>query len=73
MSTHFFAKGGPAPKLNIPGSNLEARAAGAATGAARGAAIGAQKDLGAAQGINKAGAFKPSQRSAAYAPGPKKT
>jgi hypothetical protein len=72
MGTHFFA--GKAPNIGTPGEiGLASRAAGAASGAARGASIGAQKDIGAAAGINKAAAYKPSQRSAAYAPGPKKT
>jgi hypothetical protein len=71
MGTHFFRAGG-APKVISGGpTNLAARAFGASSYAARGAAAGAQKDLGAAQAINKAGAFKPMKRSAAYPKGPK--
>lgn len=73
MGTHFFTK---APANGLTGGNLqglEARAAGATTGAMRTASIGLQKDIGAAQGINKAAYGGPSKRSAAYAPGPKKT
>jgi len=73
MGTHFFAGPGKAPQGTPSGLNFESRAAGAATGAQRGAAMGAQKDIGAAQGINKAGYGGPSKRSAAYAPGPKRT
>jgi hypothetical protein len=71
MGTQFFkGKGGPAiTGAGNPG--LEARAIGSAAGAGRGAAIGAQKTLGKAEAINKAGAFKPMKRSAAYPPGPK--
>jgi len=72
MGSSFFKKAGANP---TPGGmqGLEARAMGANVGAARGAAMGAAKDIGAAQGINKAGYGGPSKRSAAYAPGPKKT
>lgn len=70
MGTSFFK--GKAPTIG-PGSNpgLEARAIGSAAGAGRGASIGAQKALGAALAVNKAGAFKPMKRSAAYPAGPK--
>ncbi len=71
MGTHFFAK---APGIGAPsGTSLEARSMGSAVGAARAAGLGAQKDLGAAAGINKGGYGGPSKRSAAYAPGPKRT
>jgi len=70
MGTSFFQKGG-APKV-ITGGNpgLEARAIGASSYGVRGSAQGAQKELGVAQGVNKAGAFKPLKRSAAYPKGP---
>jgi hypothetical protein len=71
MGTNFFKSKAP----NISGGNpgLEARAIGAAAYGSKGAAIGAQKDIGAAQGINKAAiaAHGPLKRSAAYPPGPK--
>ncbi len=69
MGTHFFKS----PQLSGVSQNLEARAIGAGTYAARGAAVGAQKDIGAAQGINKAAYQGVPKRTAAYAPGPKKT
>ena len=50
---------------------MEARAIGSSVYASRGAAAGANKDLAAAQAINKAGKLKPSVRSAAYPKGPK--
>jgi len=68
MGSHFFQK---APTFNSSGTNLEARAVGAPVYAARSAAIGAQKDIGAAQGINKAAYKGPMKRSAAYPKGPK--
>lgn len=71
MGTSFFKSGG-APKVISGGpQNIEARAIGSSAYAARGAAAGAQKDIGMAAAINKAGAFKPMKRSAAYAKGPK--
>lgn len=70
MGTSFFK--GKGPKAIAPGNmNLLARAGNAGQYAARGEAMGAQKDIGAAQGINKAGAGKPLKRSAAYPAGPK--
>lgn len=66
MGTHFFK----APKVGPGNVNLEARAMGTAVGAGRGASIGAQKDLGAALGLNKS-KFKPQKTNSAYAPGPK--
>jgi hypothetical protein len=71
MGTHFFA--GKAPQISGGPQNMEARAIGSGIYAARGAAAGAQKDLGAAQGINKAANQGVPKRTAAYAPGPKKT
>jgi hypothetical protein len=70
LGTQFFAKSkGPAITGGNPG--LEARAIGQSAYGVRSAAAGAQKDIGAAKGINKAGAFKPLKRSAAYPKGPK--
>jgi hypothetical protein len=71
MGTHFFQKPGP-----ISGSNTNqlARAVNSGTYGARAASVGDQKDIGAAQGINKAIEAKrgqPLKRSAAYPPGPK--
>jgi hypothetical protein len=70
MGSSFFSKAG-APKA-ITGGNpgLESRAIGASSYGVRGSAQGAQKNLGAAMAINKAGAFKPMKRSAAYPKGP---
>jgi hypothetical protein len=67
MSTGFFKKGGAAPKLagGMPGSS------GPSQYVSRTATFGANRDIAAAQGILKAAGK--SQRSAAYAPGPKKT
>jgi hypothetical protein len=72
MGSSFF-KGiqGRGPKITDSGQNLAARALGAGQYAARSAGMGAQKDIAAAQAINKAGAGKPMKRSAAYPPGPK--
>jgi hypothetical protein len=72
VGTGFFKKAGQIP---TPGGsqNLEARAMGSSVYAGRGAAAGAQKDIGAAQALNKAGFKGPMKRSAAYPPGPKKT
>jgi hypothetical protein len=74
MGTSFF-KGNmqKAPQLGGGSQNMEARAIGSSTYAGKGAAIGAQKDIGAAMGINKAGYKGPMKGTAAYAPGPKKT
>ncbi len=69
MGTHFFA--GKAPQGSSSNLNMLARAGSAGSYAAKGASIGAQKDIGAAQGINKAGASKPLKNSAAYPKGPK--
>jgi hypothetical protein len=70
MGSSFFHKGG-APKFTMGSQVPLAKAVGSAVYASRGAAAGAQKDLGAAAGINNAGARKPLQRSAAYPKGPK--
>lgn len=67
-----FVKG--APKAMSGGNpGLEARAIGASAYGSKGAAIGAQKDIGAAQGFNRAAikAHGPLKRSAAYPKGPK--
>ena len=71
MGTHFFA--GKSPQIGGGAQNMEARAIGSGIYAARGAAAGAQKDIGAAMGINKAANQGVPKRTAAYAPGPKKT
>lgn len=73
MGSHFFKPGGQvsAPKIgNVPGSNLFARAISAPGYAARSFGGTATKDIGAAY---KPGGLKPGTRSAAYAPGPKRT
>lgn len=72
MGTSFFHSGG-APKILDKGQNLEARAIGANSYAGRGAGILSQKDVGAAQAINKAAIAMhgPLKRSAAYPKGPK--
>ena len=70
MGTSFFKnKGGPPITGGNPG--LEARAIGQSAYGIRAGAAGAQKDLGAAMAINKAGQFKPMKNSAAYPKGPK--
>lgn len=69
MGTSFFKSNGS--KLTGGAQNMEARAIGSSVYASRGAAAGANKDLAAAQAINKAGKLKPSVRSAAYPKGPK--
>ena len=65
MGTHFFQK--PSAITGGKQGLTAPRSIGYAT---HGAAMGAQKDIGAAQAINKAGAFKPLKRSAAYPKGP---
>jgi hypothetical protein len=72
MGTSFFKHNAP-PQFGGGNPSIEARALSAPSYAARGSAIGAQKDVGAAQGINMAAYKGPLKRSAAYAPGPKKT
>jgi hypothetical protein len=71
MGSSFFKGGNKSPALTGGNLGQEARALGSGAYAARGAAAGAQKDLGLAQSINKAGAFKPMKNSAAYPKGPK--
>jgi hypothetical protein len=74
MGTSFF-KGDTqkAPQISGGSQSMEARAIGSAAYAGKGASVGAQKDIGAALGINKAGYKGPMRGTAAYAPGPKKT
>jgi hypothetical protein len=73
MGSHFFKAGG-APKSNLMGGagggglSAAVRSVGFAS---RGAGSAAQKSLGAAAAINKAGKYGPSQRSSAYPKGPK--
>jgi hypothetical protein len=69
MGTSFFKANG-SPKIIGGNQNMEARAIGSSVYGARGAAAAAQKGIGQAQAINKAGAFKPLKRSAAYPKGP---
>jgi len=74
MGTHFFQKNvQKSPQIGGGSQNLEARAIGASAAAGLRAGGGAAKDIGMAQGINKAGFTGPMKRGAAYAPGPKKT
>jgi hypothetical protein len=68
VGSSFFKEKAPSFGGGNPG--LEARAIGSIGAGARGASIGAQKDIAAAQAINKH-PFKPLKRSAAYPPGPK--
>ena len=71
MGTSFF-KGAGAPKSFSAGNTgQEARAIGQSAYGVRAGASGAQKGISQAQAINKAGAFKPMKRSAAYPKGPK--
>lgn len=71
MGTGFFKSS--AKPMQASGMNMEARAIGANNYAGRQAGSGAAKDIGAAMAINKSGKpLQKSQRSAAYAPGPKK-
>lgn len=69
MGSSFFK--GKSPSISGGNPGLEARAIGSSVYASRGAGAAAQKNIGAAQGLNKAGAFKPLKRSAAYPKGPK--
>jgi hypothetical protein len=71
MGTSYFkGKGGGPP---IVGSSTQQLARGLNAGqyGTRSAGVGAQKDVAAAMAINKAGAFKPLKRTAAYPAGPK--
>lgn len=71
MGSQFFKAKGPA----ITGGNQNqlARAVGAGAYASRGASIGAQKDLAAAQAVNKAAiaAHGPLKGTSAHPKGPK--
>lgn len=70
MGTHFFH--GNAPSIKPNSTNLEARALGAPSYGGMRSAGAAAKDIGAAQGINRAGVLKPIAKTAATdAPGPK--
>jgi hypothetical protein len=70
MGSSFFQKGGQ-PKIVGSNQGLEARAIGSSAYGARTAGAGAQKSLGVAAAINKAGAHTALKRSAAYPKGPK--
>lgn len=69
MGTSFFKNQGQ--KITGTPANMQARAIGSSVYASRGAGATAQKDIAAADAINKAGKFKPMKRSAAYPQGPK--
>ena len=71
MGSSFFKGAGQAKPLTGGSTGQEARAIGQSAYGVRSAASGAQKSLGQALAINKAGAFKPMKRSAAYPKGPK--
>lgn len=71
MGTSFFKSRSPT-KIGGSNLNLEARAIGAPGFSGRAAGGRAQKDLGAALGLSKAGGAKKVTGSSAYAPGPKK-
>lgn len=71
MGTSFFKGAGQANKITGGSTGQEARAIGQSAYGVRSAASGAQKGISAAQAVNKAGAFKPMKRSAAYPKGPK--
>jgi hypothetical protein len=68
MGSSFFKPS--SPKISVGGTNLAARALGSGQFAAKAAAGGAQKDLGAALGLNKS-KFKSQKTDGAYAKGPK--
>ena len=70
MGTQFFKGAGKPGPIGGGSQNLEARAGGAPSYAAARAAGASQKSLGAVQALNKAGAFKPLKRTAAYPKGP---
>ena len=71
MGSSFFK--GKAPSFSGSNMGQEARAIGSGTYAARNSGMAAQKDIGAAQAINKAAikAHGPLKGSAAYPKGPK--
>lgn len=71
MGSSFFKGAGQPKALTGGNTGQEARAIGQSSYGMRSAASGAQKGLTAAQAVNKAGAFKPMKRSAAYPKGPK--
>ena len=68
MGTSFFKGAGKPGAIGGGNSSMNNRAMGYAT---HGAALGAAQGIKTAQGINKAGAFKPMKNSAAYPKGPK--
>lgn len=70
MGSSFF-RGKSSPITGGGNTGQTARAIGQSGYASRGAGAAAQKGISMAAGINKAGAFKPTKRSAAYAKGPK--
>lgn len=70
MGSQFFKGKGQQQPISGGNPGLEARAIGSAVYGSRGAAVGAQKDLGKADAIAKAG-LKPLKRTAAFAKGPK--
>lgn len=70
-SSFFKGAAGKGPSISSGNPGLEARAIGSSTYGSRAAGAGAQKDIGAAMAINKAGAHKPLKGSAAYPKGPK--
>lgn len=71
MGSKFFQPS--RPKIAASGLNMAARAIGSSGYAGRGAAMGASKDIAAASALNKAQQpLKKTDRSAAYAPGPKR-
>lgn len=71
MGSSFFK--GKAPSISGGNPGLEARAIGSSVYGARAAGAGAQKDIGAAQAINRTAlkAHGPLKNSAAYPKGPK--
>lgn len=71
MGSSFFKGQGKGPTIGGGNPGLEARAIGASNYASRGAGAAAQKGIGQALAINKAGAHKPLKNSAAYPKGPK--
>jgi hypothetical protein len=71
MGTSFFKGAGKPNAIGAGNTGQEARAIGQSAYGVRAGAAGAQKGISQAQAINKAGAFKPMKRSAAYPKGPK--
>jgi hypothetical protein len=68
MGSKFFHSSKATPGAGL---NQEARSISSIAFGGRSAGSRAQKDLGAAMAINKAGNLKPLDRSAAYPKGPK--